>query len=45
MAANTESSVIGMEMAGIHCHLMLDHGGLSAPRPFPGRTLTSPVYT
>jgi len=36
--------VIGIEMAGIHGDLMLDHGELTAPRPFPGRTLTSPAY-
>ena len=45
MAANTELSVIGIDMVWIHGHLMLDHGALTAPRPFPGRRLTSPAYT
>jgi hypothetical protein len=36
--------VTGIEMAGIHGDLALDHGELKAPRPFPGRTLTSPAH-
>ena len=40
-----ESSVIEIDMVWIHGHLMLDHGALTAPRPFPGRRLTSPAYT
>jgi N-acyl-D-amino-acid deacylase len=34
---------IGIDMVWIHGHLVLDHGALSAPRPFPGRVLTSPA--
>ena len=34
----------GIDMVWIHGHLVLDHGALSAPRPFPGRTLMSPVH-
>jgi hypothetical protein len=45
MAANAESSVTGIAMAGIHGDLTLDHGKLTAPRPFPGRTLANPAYT
>jgi hypothetical protein len=44
MAANTESSLIGIEMAGIHGDLMLGHGERAAPRAFPGRTPASPAY-
>ncbi len=44
MAANTESSLIGIEMAWIDGRLVLDHGAADSPRPFPGRTLMSPVY-
>jgi N-acyl-D-amino-acid deacylase len=35
---------VGIDMVWIHGHLVLDHGELFAPRPFPGRTLISPVY-
>ncbi|MGD0183874.1 MAG: hypothetical protein ABSC25_01335 [Roseiarcus sp.] len=34
---------VGIDMVWIHGHLVLDHGALSAPRPFPGRVLTSPA--
>jgi N-acyl-D-aspartate/D-glutamate deacylase len=34
----------GIDMVWIHGTLVLDHGALIAPRPFPGRTLTSPVH-
>jgi len=34
----------GIDMVWIHGHRVLDHGVLSTPRPFPGRTLTSPVH-
>ncbi len=34
---------VGIDMVWIHGHRVLDHGALIAPRPFPGRTLTSPV--
>ncbi len=33
----------GIDMVWIHGHLVLDHGALIAPRPFPGRVLTSPA--
>ena len=33
----------GIDMVWIHGHLALDHGALIAPRPFPGRVLTSPA--
>jgi hypothetical protein len=31
-------------MAAIDGDLMLDPGAFVAPRPFPGRTLTNPIY-
>jgi N-acyl-D-amino-acid deacylase len=34
---------VGIDMVWVHGHLALDHGRLIAPRPFPGRRLTSPV--
>jgi N-acyl-D-aspartate/D-glutamate deacylase len=34
----------GIDMVWIHGHRVLDHGALSAPRPFPGRTLMSPAH-
>jgi hypothetical protein len=34
---------VGIDMVRTHGHLALDHSALSAPRPFPGRTLTNPV--
>jgi N-acyl-D-amino-acid deacylase len=34
---------VGIDMVWIHGHLVLDQGALSAPRPFPGRVLTSPA--
>jgi N-acyl-D-amino-acid deacylase len=34
----------GIDMVWIHGTLVLDHGALSSPRPFPGRTLMSPVH-
>ena len=33
----------GIDCVWIHGALVLDHGALIAPRPFPGRTLASPV--
>ncbi len=33
----------GIDTVWIHGHLALDHGALIAPRPFPGRVLTSPA--
>src|SRR5271166_67867 len=36
---------VGIDMVWIHGHLVLDHGRLIVPRPFPGRTLVSPVRT
>jgi N-acyl-D-amino-acid deacylase len=33
----------GIDMVWIHGTLVLDHGALIAPRPFPGRTLASPL--
>ena len=40
---NPEIRPAGIERVWIHGHLVLDQGKLSAPRPFPGRVLTSPV--
>src|SRR5271166_2335186 len=34
---------VGIDMVWIHGHLVLDHGRLIVPHPFPGRTLVSPV--
>jgi N-acyl-D-amino-acid deacylase len=34
---------IGIERVWIHGHLVLNHGALIAPKPFPGRALLSPV--
>jgi N-acyl-D-amino-acid deacylase len=34
----------GIDMVWIHGHRVLDHGALSSPRSFPGRTLTSPEH-
>jgi N-acyl-D-amino-acid deacylase len=34
---------IGIDMVWVHGELVLDHGRLLAPRPFPGRVLTSAV--
>jgi N-acyl-D-amino-acid deacylase len=36
---------IGIDMVWVHGHLVLDHGQLIVPQPFPGRTLMSPVRT
>lgn len=33
----------GIDAVWVHGHQVLDHGALRAPRPFPGRVLTSPV--
>jgi hypothetical protein len=44
MAANAESSVIGIAMAAIDGRLMLDPGERPAPRPFSGCTPTNPIY-
>ena len=32
---------VGIDKVWIHGHLVLDHGSLIAPKPFPGRALTS----
>jgi hypothetical protein len=32
----------GIDMVWVHGELMLDHGTLVAPAPFPGRILTNP---
>ncbi|HVI73902.1 MAG TPA: hypothetical protein VM683_02860 [Anaeromyxobacteraceae bacterium] len=34
----------GIDMVWVHGELVLDHGRLQAPRPFPGRVLTSPPH-
>lgn len=34
---------VGIDMVWIHGELVLDHGALIVPRPFPGRLLTTPV--
>ncbi len=34
---------VGIDMVWIHGHRVLDHGGLIAPHPFPGRALASPA--
>ena len=34
---------VGIDMVWIHGHLVLDHGQLMVPRPFPGRALVSPM--
>jgi N-acyl-D-amino-acid deacylase len=34
---------VGIEMVWVHGRLVLDHGALVAPRPFPGRLLASPT--
>jgi len=36
---------LGVDAVWIHGAQVLDHGTLSAPRPFPGRTLVSPLRT
>src|SRR5271166_2104909 len=36
---------VGIDMVWIHGDLVLDHGRLIVPRPFPGRALVSPVRT
>ncbi len=33
----------GIDIVWVHGHCVLDHGALFAPRPFPGRTLLSPL--
>jgi N-acyl-D-amino-acid deacylase len=33
----------GVDMVWIHGHLVLNHGSLIAPNPFPGRALVSPL--
>ncbi len=40
---NPEIRPEGIDCVWIHGALVLDHGALIAPRPFPGRTLASPV--
>jgi N-acyl-D-amino-acid deacylase len=34
---------VGIDMVWVHGQLVLDHGELHVPRPFPGRALVSPV--
>ncbi len=34
---------LGIDMVWIHGHRVLDHGRLTAPSPFPGRLLVSPL--
>jgi hypothetical protein len=41
---NPEVRPAGIDMVWVHGTLVLDHGRLIVPRPFPGRALTSPVH-
>lgn len=36
---------VGIDMVWVHGHLVLDHGTIKVPDPFPGRILTSPIGT
>lgn len=33
----------GIDMVWVHGHLVLDHGNIRVPDPFPGRILTTPA--